>query len=149
MGSGESWFEPRRGNSTRGNRIAVPALGFPWAWKERHVSCLFTPESRRIITPKRSTAGGTLVLNHSAQGRFVRLLIAQQRTRITPPSSRGHVLQGQVLSLGRPGSAEHVPKASGWLRDLSSLERLLKPVSGQVPRHRPTTMPAPLWVRKE
>src|SRR5436190_369002 len=103
MGSGESWFEPRRGNSepdvvTRGVGLSVsrpePRESTRWFAVRRTPQFEPRPPARPIK------------LHHRTQRLLVWLLVSEQGARVPPTASRGHVLERQVLPLRCPSATE-------------------------------------------
>src|SRR5947199_6495228 len=119
MGSGESWFEPRRGNSEPD--VARSAVGL-------RVSL---PEPPALT--RRFAVGGTpqfeprppawaIELHHRTQRLLVGLLVSEQGARVPPTAGRRHVFERQVFPFGSPSAPEHVPKPSLGLDDLPPLK---------------------------
>src|SRR5439155_27288158 len=98
MGSGESWFEPRRGNSEPD--VATHGVGL-------RVSRRDPPELARGFTVGRapqvepSPASRPVELYDRPQGFLVWLLISEHRTGIPPRAGHRDVLERQVLPFRR------------------------------------------------
>src|SRR2546422_7312205 len=109
-GSGESWFDPRRGNSKRDARIKrVALLVFLGPTSVLQAFALAAPSG---ICPALFAADFPVPklhwrahhLEHAVRRR--QLVAAVQRLRVAPPAGRHHVHERHVLSLRGPLSPE-------------------------------------------
>src|SRR5712692_7722302 len=120
-GSGESWFEPRRGNSrpdTAKERCRALCLS-----TERQLTRRLTV--RRMPQLEPSLPAWAIELHHRTERLLIRSHVTQQRGCIPPTAGRRHVLERQVLPFSCPGATEHVPEPSLGLCDLPALKRFL------------------------
>jgi len=144
MGSGESWFEPRRGNSEPD--VAARGVGLGVSRRE-------PPE-----LPRRFAVGGTpqfeprppawaIELHHSTHRLLIGVLVSEQGARIPPTAGRRDVLEREVLSFRCPSASEHVPKSSPGFDDPPALKHLIEPVGSEVSGHRATPVTTKLRTR--
>src|SRR3989442_7459357 len=138
-GSGESWFDPRRGNSKRDARIKrVALLVFSGPTS---VLQAFAPAAPSGICPLLAADFPVPEFHRRAHHlehpvRRRQLIAAQQRLRVLPPASRHHVHDRHVLSLSRPLSPERMEATALQMRQtrmpLHAIVQLAEDLPGPV-----------------
>src|SRR5438128_6665230 len=109
MGSGESWFDPRRGNSEPD--VATCAVGLRVSRAEPPaLTRRFAVRGAPQFEPR--PPAWAIKLHHRTQRLLIGVLVSEQSARIPPAAGRGDVLERQVLPFRCPSASEHVPKPS-------------------------------------
>src|SRR2546430_2078949 len=109
MGSGESWFDPRRGNSKPDVARCAVGLAFPDRGRPR-LTRRFAVGRTPEFEPR--PPAWAIELHHSTHRLVIGVLVSEQGARIPPTAGRRDVLEREVLSLRCPSASEHEPKSS-------------------------------------